>query len=125
MHRWLVVLVLGLLSPGFGQVTPLSRDQLREQAAKNVAALNQQLAQLLALTPHEKELQAACAKNCSDPEVQAGLTAMSARIFATLADVAAKTQREIDNYIIHAVNPRHPQLDRESIVNDLVKFLGD
>ncbi len=50
---------------------------------------------------------------------------MSARIFATLADVAAKTQREIDNYIIHSVNPRHPQLDRESIVKDLVKILGD
>jgi hypothetical protein len=125
MHRWVGVLVLGLLSPGYGQLAPLSRDQLREEAAKNVAALNQQLPELLALTPHEKELQAACRVNCSDPQVQSGLDAMSARIFATLADVAAKTQREIDNYIIHAVNPKHPQLDHESIVKDLVKILGD
>ena len=109
MRRWLVVLVLGLLSPGFGQVEPLSRDQLREQATKNVAALHQQLPELLALTPHEKELQAACRVNCSDPQVQSGLDAMSARIFATLADVAAKTQREIDNRGIYLTppNPRY------------------
>jgi hypothetical protein len=69
MHRRLAVFILVWIPLGFGQTAPQTGNQLRDETAKNIAALNQKYPALLALTPHEKELQAACAVICSDPEI--------------------------------------------------------
>jgi len=37
-------------------------------------------------------------------------------------EVASQMQREIDNYIVHAVNPKHADFDRKSVVQDLSRF---
>jgi hypothetical protein len=125
MHRWFVALILGWLPLCFGQTAPQTRNQLKDETAKNIAALNQKYPEQLALTPHEKELQAACAVNCSDPQLQAGLSAASARIRTSMDEVASQMQREIDNYFVHTANPKHADLDRESIVRDLKQILGE
>jgi hypothetical protein len=125
MCRRFLVLVLGWLPLASGQSAPQTRNQLRDETAKNIAALNQRYPGLFALTPHEKELQAACAANCSDPEIQAGLSAANARITASMNEVASQMERAIDNYIVRTVNPKHADLDRQLVAQDLKQILGE
>jgi hypothetical protein len=125
MHRWFLVFILVWIPLSFGQATPQTRDQLRDETAKNIAALYQKYPGLFALTPHEKELQAACAVNCSAPQVQAELSAANARIVSSMDEVALQMERAIDNYIVRTVNPKHADLDRQLVAQDLKQILGE
>ena len=123
MCRCLLVLVLGWLPlAGHAQSVPQTRNQLRDETAKNIAALNQKYPELLA--QYEKELQAACVVNCSDPQIQAGLSAANVRITKSMDQVASQMQREIDNYVVRTVNPKHAELDCEVVAQDLKQILG-
>jgi hypothetical protein len=40
-------------------------------------------------------------------------------------EVASQMQREIDNYVVRTVNPKHADLDCKSVVQDLKQILGE
>jgi len=123
MSRWLVALILGSLPVlCLGQTAPLTRVQLRDETAKKIAVLNQKYPVLLA--QYEKDLQAACVVNCSEPQGQAGLNAASTRITTSMDEVASQMQSEIDNYVVHTVNPKHTDLDRNLVVQDVKQVLA-
>jgi len=121
MHRLVVCLCLLGLTVAFAQENPA--EKLKLQTQQHILALNRQFEELRQATPEEKELQAACAKNCTEVSVQ--LDALSARRLAAMEEVAAKIEQQVDSYVVGAVSPKLTQNDCNRLVSDLTQILGD
>ncbi len=124
MARWLLALILCGLPLSFGQTTNPTRDQLRADAIRSITSLNSKLEELRTVTPREKQLQAACAVNCSDPKLLEEMDDLAAQRFAAVDAILSQMDDCIDGYIVGSVNPKHADLDRELVVQDLKQILG-
>ena len=122
MKRFLIALILvGSLS--FGQTADQVREQVRTETKKRITNLNKKFDELLAITPSEKELRAACAVNCASPQVQDGLRNAAAKRMAALDDVVSQIHNEVDAYIARTVDRKQLDLDRKSIEQGLKQIL--
>jgi len=121
MRQLLLCVYLLSLAAAFGQDNPA--EKLKLQTQRHILVLNRQFEELRQATPEEKELQAACAKNCT--QVSAQLDALSARKLAAMEEVAAKIDQQVDSYVVGAVSPKLTQNDCNRLASDLTQILGD
>jgi hypothetical protein len=122
MKRFLLALIL-VSSLSFGQTADQVREQVRTETEKRITNLNKKFDELLAITPSEKELRAACAVNCASPPVQDGLRNAAVKRMATLDAVVSQIHREVDAYIARTVDGKHLDLDRKSVEQGLKQIL--
>jgi hypothetical protein len=70
MLQGLIVFVLLALAVACGEASTAAPWQFKTETQQSIATLYGRLKQLDQPTPREKELMAACSRNCSAPELQ-------------------------------------------------------
>lgn len=124
MWRLPVTLIVLFLPLSYAQVTASKRESLADEAAKQVVDLNGSFKTLLASSPAEKSLRAACALDCSRPQVQEGLHDIEGKRTAAEDAVISKIHAQVDLYITRTVDPTHIDLDKTAVEEDLTRILA-
>jgi len=124
MQRLLIPLVLAGAPGCFGQILASTREELRIEAEQRISVVHQGLDALLTRTPRKRELQAACAVNCSTPEVQEGLHKATSTGMKAMDSLISQAHHEVDHWVVRMADPTRADLGREAIEQDLKEILA-
>ena len=117
-------MILLCLPLSCAQVTASKRENIAVEAAKQVVDLNKSFETLLSSSPAEQSLMAACALDCSRPQVQVGLHDLVGKRTAAMDAVISKIHAQVDFYITSTVDPKHIDLDKTAVEEDLKRILA-
>lgn len=101
-----------------------TRERIAADAERRVRTLNSKFGPLFAPMPGEERLSAACAVNCTHPEVQQGLRSVQAARMTALDDIISQIDAEVDHYVARTVDVTHPDLDRAVVERGLKQILA-
>jgi hypothetical protein len=125
LPRELILLVLVIGHVAAAQPTKQAHEHLTQQTKERVAILQKQLLDLNNFTPLEKELQARCAKNCSDPELQAQMESDARQKKQAGQELVSQILDLLDQFITQTVSPRIGEQEYKRLTVNLKTVLGE
>jgi len=122
-RQLILVLVVGHVA--VAQLTTQAHEQLTQQTKERVAILQKQLLDLNNLTALEKDLQARCAKDCSDPQLQAQMERYARGTTQAGEELVSQIVALLDQFITQTVSPRITEQDCKLLTTNLTAILAN